>query len=118
MARSKAAEANRLYWESDLSVAEIAERLELSRRALYASIQPLPSGGKCETCGGQLTYENRSARTSEHPTCLACDEPEQTAAAMPQAQPAEERTGVRLASAALAGVALGALVTLVLVPRR
>ena len=118
MTRSKAAEANRLYWESDLSVAEISERLELSRRALYASIRPLPSGGNCETCGGQLTFENRSARTSELATCLACDEPEQATAALPQAAPAEEGASVRLATAALAGAALGVLLTLVLVPRR
>ena len=118
MARSKAAEANRLYWESDVSVAEIAQRLELSRRALYAAIQPLPAGRNCERCGGQMTYENRSARAGEHAICLACEEPEQAETVAQQAEPAPENATARLAGAALAGVAIGALVTLVLVPRR
>src|SRR5687768_5905870 len=65
MARSKATEANRLYWESDVSVAEIAQRLELSRRALYAAIQPLPAERNCERCGSPMTYENRSARAGD-----------------------------------------------------
>jgi hypothetical protein len=118
MARSKAAEANRLYWESDVSVAEIAQRLELSRRALYAAIQPLPADRNCERCGGKMTYENRSARASDQAVCLACEEPEQVDAAVPQGPPAAENAMARLAGAALAGMALGALVTMVLVPRR
>jgi hypothetical protein len=118
MARSKASEANRLYWESDVSVAEIAQRLELSRRALYAAIQPLPAGRNCERCGGQMTYENRSARASDQAICLACEEPEQVDAVVQQPEPAVQNDHVRLVSAALAGVALGALATLVLVPRR
>ena len=118
MARSKAAEANRLYWESDVSVAEIAQRLELSRRALYAAIQPLPAERDCERCGGPMTYENRSARTSDQAICLACEEPEQVEAVVQQPEPAAENATARLAGAALAGLALGALVTLVLVPRR
>jgi hypothetical protein len=38
-----AAEANRLYWETETSVADIAQQLELSRRSLYDSVDPLPS---------------------------------------------------------------------------
>jgi predicted DNA-binding protein YlxM (UPF0122 family) len=32
---SAEAEANRLYWQTETSVAEIADKLNVSRRALY-----------------------------------------------------------------------------------
>ena len=119
------AEANRLYWETDHSVAEIAQQLELSRRALYDAVEPLPSGSSCTTCGSPLVYENRSARNSGQEVCPACeaahDEAELVAAA---ADAGDDRAvydpnnAVRVGSAALAGAALGALATLILVPRR
>ena len=119
MARSKTTEANRLYWDSDESVAEIAQRLELSRRALYDSIQPLPAGRDCDRCGGQLTYENRSARNSDHATCQACEREFDTPSTEPQITTAPDLVpSPRLATAALAGAVIGALLTLVLVPRR
>lgn len=123
------AEANRLYWETDVSVADIAQQLELSRRALYDAVQPLPSGNACPTCGTPLVFENRSARNSGHEICTACaaarEEAELAEAAAAAPDDAAELAGafdsthaVRVGSAALAGAALGALATIVLVPRR
>lgn len=118
------AEANRLYWETDESVADIARRLDMSRRALYVAVDPLPTGEDCGTCGGPLTYENRSARTAGHATCERCaaaEELEGTEADLPlQAAPemvVDERM-IRIGGAALFGAALGAALTFSLVPRR
>ncbi|HEX2166273.1 MAG TPA: hypothetical protein VHG09_03445 [Longimicrobiales bacterium] len=121
-----AAEANRLYWESDTSVAEIAQQLELSRRALYDSVDPLPTNASCEVCGTPLVFENRSARNAGVETCPACtaeEEEADTPAAIPVAKRSrreedEVQRAVRMGGAALAGAALGAAATLFLVPRR
>lgn len=121
-----AAEANRLYWETETSVAEIAQQLELSRRALYDSVDPLPTSASCEVCGTPLVFENRSARNAGIETCPSCaadEEEADTPSAMPAAKrdrmhDAEVQRAVRMGSAALAGAALGAAATLFLVPRR
>ncbi|HSJ08686.1 MAG TPA: hypothetical protein VK928_02205 [Longimicrobiales bacterium] len=116
-------EANRLYWETDESVAGIAQRLELSRRALYDAVQPLPAGRDCPDCGKPLVYENRSGRNSDNAVCLHCDvegeeiEPE----AGPEADPSEpgiDEDLMRVGGAALAGAAIGSLITLLIVRRR
>jgi hypothetical protein len=118
-----AAEANRLYWETDDSVSEIAERLEISRRALYEAVDPLPTGDPCTVCGGPLTFENRSARTAGNATCAVCaetgatDEDAVDTADPAAAADAEERA-MLVGGAALAGAAIGALVTFALVHRR
>jgi hypothetical protein len=118
------AEANRLYWETDESVADIARRLDMSRRALYVAVQPLPTGESCEVCGGPMTFENRSARTAGHATCEACvtaEELDGTEADLPvQATPElmVDEHMVRIGGAALFGAAIGALLTLAVVPRR
>lgn len=70
-----AAEANRLYWETELPVGEIAARLDLSRRALYESIRPVPAEGSCAACGGTLEYTKRSNRLQGLPTCSKCASP-------------------------------------------
>ncbi|HEX6133458.1 MAG TPA: hypothetical protein VFZ24_05830 [Longimicrobiales bacterium] len=119
-----AAEANRLYWETDTPVAEIAQQLELSRRALYDSVDPLPTGRSCEVCGTPLVFENRSARNAGLETCPACETHED--APMPAALPRhpdpvreyDSERAVRVGGAAIAGAALGAIATLLLVPRR
>lgn len=121
-----AAEANRLYWETETSVAEIAQQLELSRRALYDSVDPLPTHASCEVCGTPLVFENRSARNAGVETCPACtadEEEADTPSAMPAAkrdrmQDEEVQRAVRMGSAALAGAALAAAATLLIVPRR
>ena len=113
-------EANRLYWESDVSVAEIAEQLDISRRALYSAVEPLPAGRPCPNCGGDLAFENRSSRAADHAICTACGaeadiDPDDIAEPEP---PVDPEASMRLGAAALAGAAVGALLTLVIVPRR
>ena len=126
------AEANRLYWESDTPIAEIADRLDLSRRALYEAVQPVSAGVRCDRCGGELEYGNRSARKSGYAVCAACGAEEMvdpeaasTARAAPQLEvvPGERPESVRydmrapdlrhravvLGGAAIAGVALGSV---------
>jgi len=136
---TRIAEANRLYWETNTSVAGIAEQFDVSRRALYEAVRPHPAGLDCPTCGHGLHYENRSARRDRQATCPACNvriavtdlgdaEPE----AMMDPQPdqelradarvdasAEDVRGndlrgraVLLGSAAIAGVAIGTVAAL------
>lgn len=67
-----AAEVNRLYWESDATVSEIVDELDVSRRALYDTIRPEDAGGLCPDCGAGLVFVNRSARDKAEATCPAC----------------------------------------------
>lgn len=67
-----ASEVNHLYWETGESVAEIAGRLNVSRRALYDAIEPFPSGSNCLNCGAELFYSNRSAKASGIGRCVVC----------------------------------------------
>lgn len=69
---TRSAEANRLYWQTETPVAEIAERFDFSRRALYEVVAPLPAGAACPSCGQGLHYENRSARRDGQATCAEC----------------------------------------------
>lgn len=66
-------EINRLYWESDESVSEIAERLDVSRRALYDAIDPLPAGAPCPECGGTLGFRNRTSAQNREAECAECE---------------------------------------------
>jgi DNA-directed RNA polymerase subunit RPC12/RpoP len=65
-------ELNRLYWESSASVSQIADRLDISRRALYDGIQPQPAGRRCPECGAPLVYRNRTALESREAECPDC----------------------------------------------
>lgn len=133
-------EANRLYWETDTSVADIADRYDLSRRAFYEVIEPAPAGTTCPTCGQALRYDNRSARRDRQATCPECGvrmavdpgvetapdamlEPEASVREVrgdgrAVADPADARTAdlrgraVLLGGAAIAGVALGTVAAL------
>jgi hypothetical protein len=67
-----AMEANRLYWETEASVAEIAARFDLSRRGLYEVVRPFDAGVQCSSCGGSLAYENRLSRRAGQAMCPAC----------------------------------------------
>lgn len=67
-----AIEVNRLYWDTDDSVAEISNRLNVSRRAMYEMIEPMAAGIECASCGAELYYNNRSARGSGVARCLVC----------------------------------------------
>jgi hypothetical protein len=66
-------EANRLYWESDASVGEIADQLAMSRRALYDAIEPRPAGVACTECGVALVFRNRTAMERRRAECLECE---------------------------------------------
>lgn len=66
------AELNRLYWESDESVAGIADRLDISRRALYDGIEPRPAGALCPECGTALVYRNRMGLENRKAECPEC----------------------------------------------
>jgi hypothetical protein len=67
-----AARANSLYWESDAGVNEIAERLDLSKGALYGLIEPLDAGLDCPECSGSMEYPNRTALDKSTVTCSRC----------------------------------------------
>jgi hypothetical protein len=86
MTKLDAEEANRMYWETELSVAEIAQRLDTSRRALYEALQPIAAEETCTVCGGAMEYANRSARDAGQGTCYVC------ATSSPQSMPAESES--------------------------
>ncbi len=67
-----AREANQLYWETEVSVADIADRLGLSRRGLYEVVRPAPAGAPCPACGSDLMFTNRLARSTGSAACPAC----------------------------------------------
>ncbi len=129
-------EANRLYWETDVPVADIATRLDLSRRGLYDAVHPVEAGFDCEECGDGLQYENRSARRQGNATCPACgatrsitEEPEAPARfaadngdARGDARdfirdPDIRHRAVVLGGAAIAGVAIGTVAALIALRR-
>ena len=64
--------ANELYWGSDESVNQIAERLDLSKSALYGRLGPLPAGVACPLCGEEVEYANRTARDHSDVECPSC----------------------------------------------
>jgi hypothetical protein len=68
----EAREANRLYWESDLSVNAVAETLGVSKGRLYDLVAPLPVDVSCPDCGGELAFPNRTARDRGLLTCDTC----------------------------------------------
>lgn len=70
--REVEARANDLYWGSDLSVNQIAEKLKLSKGALYGMIRPLPTGLGCPECGAEVVSPNRTARDREMVSCDEC----------------------------------------------
>lgn len=124
--RSAVEQANRLYWESDASVADIAEQMGWSRRALYDAIEPLPTEHACATCGTPLVYANRSARSSGTLTCVACadraaqpsarDDARLERALSVEARDRREQ-GYAIGGAVLVGAVVAAAATLLLVRR-
>ena len=66
------AEVNRLYWETDRSVADIADDLGVSRRSLYEQIDARPAGRSCPECGEPLGFRNRTAVDNLEAECAAC----------------------------------------------
>lgn len=115
-------EANRLYWDTETSVAGIAEQLHLSRRALYDVLRPGAAGTKCTVCGGDMVFENRSARSASQPVCSICgarpgSEPEVAAAPEPVVVTAGDPGALRLGGVMVMGAIVGAVATLIAVRR-
>ncbi|MEJ2184390.1 MAG: hypothetical protein P8Z36_00460 [Gemmatimonadota bacterium] len=124
-----AREVNRLYWETDMSVADIADRLDISRRALYDAIEPAPAHVPCPECGATLGYRNRTSRERGEAECDACGAEVDVEATAPAGREQERVTptpvgppmdlttmdagrGLLLGGALLTGVAVGALIGL------
>lgn len=67
-----ATDANRLYWESDRSVNQIAEDLDVSKGTLYDVVRPRPAGLPCPQCGEEMVFPNRTAREKGFLSCPGC----------------------------------------------
>ena len=121
-------ELNRLYWETDASVSEIADQLDISRRTLYDGIEPRPAGERCPECGAPLGFRNRTALENGEAECPACGYETEVAESTVRAAaegsttaggPTQPRTrrlppagsGPALGTAFVAGLLVGALVT-------
>jgi hypothetical protein len=65
-------EANTLYWTSDSSVNQIADKLDLSKGRLYEMIRPEPTGLSCPLCGTEADYPNRTAKVKSSVLCSEC----------------------------------------------
>lgn len=79
------AEINRLYWGSEASVGDIADRLGVSRRVLYDSIDPTPAGEPCPDCGSDLQFRNRTAAERREASCADCGREERLTGGSPSA---------------------------------
>lgn len=117
-------------------MADIAETLGVSRRALYELVTPENAGATCTNCGGELVFVNRSAKTSSLGRCPACgtecditiednhdfeEDVPPYAAGWPRAVKASARKpiprGVKIGGL-IAGVAVGALLAFLIARRR
>jgi hypothetical protein len=118
------ARVNRLYWESDLSVNALGEELGLSKGRLYDLLRPLPSGLGCPDCGGELGYENRTARDRGNLSCPRCgfeggrnhalDEPEEGSEMLPLPREGGALCNPAVLPTVLGGLVVGALAGLLL----
>ena len=73
-------EVNRLYWESDQSVNQIGETLDLSKGVLYGLIAALPAGLPCPGCSEEMVFPNRTAREKGFLACPECEMEEEEGA--------------------------------------
>lgn len=73
-------EANRLYWESDQSVNQIGDALDLSKGVLYGLIAALPAGLPCPQCAEEMVFPNRTAREKGFLACPECGKEEEDGA--------------------------------------
>ena len=65
--------ANELYWQSERSVNQIADDLDLSKGALYGIIEPERTGLGCPLCGDEVGHSNRTAKERGRLDCPTCD---------------------------------------------
>jgi hypothetical protein len=61
-----------LYWNTDLPVAEIAERLGLPASQLSLYTTPQPAGVQCYLCRADLAFTSRSQRNGQRLRCRTC----------------------------------------------
>ena len=61
-----------LYWNTDLPVAEIAERLGLPANQLSLYTTPQPAGVQCHLCHADLAFTSRSQRNGQRLRCRTC----------------------------------------------
>jgi len=73
-------EVNRLYWESDQSVNQIGETLDLSKGVLYGLIDAHPAGLPCPGCSDEMVFPNRTAREKGFLACPECEMEEEEGA--------------------------------------
>jgi predicted RNA-binding Zn-ribbon protein involved in translation (DUF1610 family) len=119
---AREARANVLYWDSDSSVNDIADAMDLSKGSLYGLIRPRPAELACPECGAMLEYPNRTARDKGFVTCPGCgleDEEElvrEIAGAGPDSdRPRAPSAGVGPGGAVLVTSLLGAAAALAVV---
>ena len=65
--------ANELYWDTERSVNQIADELDLSKGALYAALEPKASGLGCPLCGDEVGWPKRTAKERDQLDCATCD---------------------------------------------
>ncbi len=61
-----------LYWNTDLPVAEIAERIGLPANQLSLYATPQPAGVQCYLCHADLAFTSRSQRNGQRLRCRTC----------------------------------------------
>jgi hypothetical protein len=85
-------QAHDLYWNSSETVDGLTSSLGMSRKALYAAIEPIEAGAGCAECGDPLVFTNRTRRSSGQATCARCgtEERVETAAAAPPVPPVSQ----------------------------
>ena len=66
------AELDRLYWNTDLTVGDIAELVGLPATGLNRHASPLPADVRCYLCRNELAFTSRSQRSEQRVRCYAC----------------------------------------------
>ena len=103
----------------------------MSRRALYELVTPENAGATCDSCGGEVVYVNRSAKSSSLARCPACgtecqityDDEELQPESVPPYAPGwpravEKRPHRKTNIGIVAGLIAGALLAYLIVRRR
>jgi hypothetical protein len=65
-------EIDRLYWQTEVTVAEAAAALGLPPRSMHQLVTPLPAGVHCYRCGTGLSFTSRSQRDGQRLRCERC----------------------------------------------
>ena len=65
-------EIDRLYWETDTPVAEVARTLGLPARSMHQLVTALPAGVDCYRCSSELSFTSRTQRDGQRLRCDHC----------------------------------------------